>query len=469
MTRIDTDYLVVGAGATGMAFVDTLVDHADADVVMVDRHHRPGGHWNHAYPFVRLHAPSAWYGVNSRQLGEDRLDTSGPNAGLYERASGPELNDYYQRVLDEHLLASGKVRFLPMTDYLGDDDGEHRVAHRVTGTVTTVRVRRRLVDATHMEASVPATHTPTFAADPDATVIPINGLVDLAASPSGFTIIGAGKTGVDACLWLLDQGVDPDRIRWVRPRDAWHLDRGSNQPLDLLPDQIEGLARRLEAAAEATSMVDLFDRLEACGQFIRIDPDVEPTMFHCAMLNPLEVDELQRIERVVRHGRVRRIGTDRIVLDQAEVPTNPGEVHVDCSARGLPVKPPRPVFEDGRITLQQMRLCQPAFNAALLGFLEAAELGDEARNLHSPPNPYPSVPADWIPGMAISLQASQAWRTEPEVNAWIDASRLNMSRGGAAHQGDPAFRSSLTRLIGHLQPAIANLDRLRGMAEPAVR
>jgi len=43
---IETDYLVVGAGAAGMASVDALIAARDADVVMVDRRHRPGGHWN---------------------------------------------------------------------------------------------------------------------------------------------------------------------------------------------------------------------------------------------------------------------------------------------------------------------------------------------------------------------------------------------------------------------------------------
>ena len=52
MTTVDTDYLVVGAGAAGMAFVDSLIGESDADVVVVDRRHVPGGHWNDAYPFV---------------------------------------------------------------------------------------------------------------------------------------------------------------------------------------------------------------------------------------------------------------------------------------------------------------------------------------------------------------------------------------------------------------------------------
>ncbi|MEG1042912.1 MAG: FAD/NAD(P)-binding protein, partial [Pseudomonas sp.] len=61
-TILATDYLVIGAGATAMAFVDTLLDESDAHVLMVDRHAQPGGHWNDTYAFVRLHQPSAFYG-----------------------------------------------------------------------------------------------------------------------------------------------------------------------------------------------------------------------------------------------------------------------------------------------------------------------------------------------------------------------------------------------------------------------
>lgn len=72
-----TDYLVVGAGASGLAFADALVAEADVDVTVVDRQADPGGHWLHAYPFVRLHTPSAYYGVNSLSLGENRVRCGG--------------------------------------------------------------------------------------------------------------------------------------------------------------------------------------------------------------------------------------------------------------------------------------------------------------------------------------------------------------------------------------------------------
>ena len=71
----DVDYLVVGAGAMGMAFVDALVDHADVSVAIVDRRHGPGGHWLDAYGFVRLHQASAFYGVASTLLGGGRVQS----------------------------------------------------------------------------------------------------------------------------------------------------------------------------------------------------------------------------------------------------------------------------------------------------------------------------------------------------------------------------------------------------------
>ena len=54
-TEIETDYLVVGSGAVGLAFADTLLTESDARITIVDRHGKPGGHWNDAYAFVTLH------------------------------------------------------------------------------------------------------------------------------------------------------------------------------------------------------------------------------------------------------------------------------------------------------------------------------------------------------------------------------------------------------------------------------
>lgn len=460
MTAIDTDYLIVGAGAAGMAFADSLIAESDADVVMVDRRHRPGGHWNAAYPFVRLHQPSAFYGVNSRVLGTDAIDEVGPNAGFYHRATGAEICDYYQRVLEEHLLPSGQVRFFGMCDYLADRSNGHQFVSRLTGETTTVRVRRKIVDATYLETSVPSTHTPSFAVDANVWLIPVNDLVSMTHPGSGYTIIGSGKTAMDACIWLLDSGVPPDAIRWIRPRDAWLLDREFQQPLDGLVSLIEGVSRYLEAAAQAENVDDLFRRLEACGQLVRLDPTVEPRMYRCATVSSTELDRLRTIENVVRLGRVVHVGTDRISLAEGSIPTDGGQVHVDCSASGLRVGPGRAIFEPGRITLQQVRTCQPTFNAALVAFVESVRGDDADKNRICPPNPYPSSAFDWISATSIAQRAQVEWFGEPDLMAWMERSRLNAARGIGDHIADPQMRSALDRMVANSEPAIVNLDRL---------
>ena len=188
---------------------------------MVDRRHSPGGHWNDAYPFVRLHQPSATYGVNSRALGTETIDTTGANAGFYERATGVEICDYFRRVLDEQLVGSGQVRFFGQCDYDGvDGDGPrlHVAAHRRDDDrAGPPEVRRR-----HLPRDVGAGDAqPAFTVGDGATLIPVGDLVNVTEPPSGFTVLGAGKTAMDACSFLLDSDVDPEKIRWVRPRDAW--------------------------------------------------------------------------------------------------------------------------------------------------------------------------------------------------------------------------------------------------------
>src|ERR1700712_4991985 len=117
MQSLDTDYLVVGAGAMGMAFTDALIDHADAHVTLVDRRHGAGGHWLDAYPFVQLHQASLFYGVASTVLGNGAIQDHGPESGLQERAHRSEIQAYFDDVLYRRFLASGRVTFLAGSEY----------------------------------------------------------------------------------------------------------------------------------------------------------------------------------------------------------------------------------------------------------------------------------------------------------------------------------------------------------------
>jgi hypothetical protein len=113
----ETDYLVIGSGATAMAFVDMMLTQTDATFLMVDRRPKVGGHWNDAYPFVRLHQPSGFYGVASRPLGRHRLDETGFNTGFLELATGVEVLNYFHSLMDEVFIPSKRVQYLPLCDY----------------------------------------------------------------------------------------------------------------------------------------------------------------------------------------------------------------------------------------------------------------------------------------------------------------------------------------------------------------
>ena len=461
--RVDTDYLVVGAGGTGLAFVDTLVAGADVEVTLIDREPAVGGHWLHAYPFVRLHTPSAYYGVNSLALGEDRIDQSGENAGYYERATGSEIREYFAAAA-ARLVRTGRVRLLTRHEHLGTGSNGEQLRDLNTGKLHEVVVRRRVVDAHYLEASIPATHARSFEVAPGARVIPVNDLPAATGSASCYAVLGSGKTAADACMWLLDNEVDPDRICWVRPRDAWFYDRGHFQPLEQVGAIMEGISLDAEAGAEAADVEDLSERLEASGRLVRIDPSSRATMYRGTMLSARELEAVRQIRDVVRLGRVRRVEVGRLVLEHGQTDTDKDAVHVDCTAVGLKNAPGTPIFEPGRIILQQVRHLSPSFNAALVGFVEAHRNDDTDKNRLCPPNPYASSIEDWPRMMSRTWRTEVRWLSEPDVSAWVTGSRLNLLQALPDHAAEPSVQAAVKRYLTHVTTAI---ERLKQLAAPA--
>jgi hypothetical protein len=460
---LDADYLVVGAGAAGLAFTDALTTDSDARVVIVDRRHAPGGHWNDAYPFVRLHQPSAFYGVNSLPLGEDAIDQQGPNEGHYERASGAEIVGYFRRVMDQRLLPSGKVRYFPSCEYLGDD----RFVSRLSGDTYEVKVSKKVVDAKYLEPSIPATEGPPFEVAKGVRCIPINDLVHVAEPPERIVVIGGGKTAIDACLWLLENGVPPDAIHWIRPRDSLLANRRYFQPGDLA---FEGFSLLVEAGAQAKDNRDLVDRVIASGQFFPLDEGVQPTMFKYATVNQLELDQLRSIQNVVRLGHVRRIDERQIVLDRGTVATSRGALHVHCAAAGLRLAPGVPIFGADTITLQAIRAGQSPFAAAITGFIEATREDVDEKNKLCPPNPYMDTPSDLARLTLVGMDADYQWGKHPDITSWLDRARLNSIRGIRRRRDEPRVQQSMGRFMMNARPAVLNLRRLVAEgARPAQR
>ena len=421
MQELETDYLIAGAGAIGMAFADVILTETDASMVIIDRHHKPGGHWNVAYPFVTLHQPSAYYGISSKQLGTGELDKTGLNKGLADLASGAEILAYYDEVLRHQFLPSGRVQFFGMSDYEGD--GVFRSL--TTGERTKVKAKKT-VDATFLKTSTPSTHTPAFSIDPSVRFMPLNDLPRMGAVPDDYVVIGGGKTGIDACLWLLEQRVDPDKIRWIMPRDGWLLNRKNAQPTnEFFHNTMEAQAAQFEAIVAADSISNMFDRLEACGYFLRLDTDVRPKMFHGATISEDELVELRRIKNVIRMGRVAAIEADQIVLEEGIIPTGPNTLHVDCSASAITNTDIKPIFEGDLITPQMVRSYQPVFSAAFIGHIEARFDDDKEKNRICGVVPLPNHDTDYIRFTSAFMLNQYNWGQDDELREWLRNNRLD--------------------------------------------
>lgn len=460
---IEADYLIVGAGATAMAFADTLLAESDARIVMVDRHHRPGGHWNDAYPFVRLHQPSAFYGVNSRALGSGSIDAVGLNQGLYELASGAEVVDYFEQVMNQRFLPSGRVRYFPMCNYEVGPSGTHEFTSLVSGESRTVKVLKKIVNATHAQTAVPSTHPPKYSVAHGVRCAPLNDLPRIERPRAGYVVVGSGKTGIDACLWLLQNGAAPASIRWIMPRDAWFLDRANLQPgQDYLEKHIGSLATQFECIVAATSIPDLFTRLETAGQLLRIDSSVQPTVYRCATITQAELRELRRIESVVRLGRIEAIGSKQIRLERGNIPADPDCQYVDCSANGIPAPPRVPVFEGGSINLLMVRTCQPVFSAALIAYVECHIQDPVEKNALCQVVPTPALPTDWIRMWAVSLANRQRWSKHDGLAQWLVRSRLDNVTGSilGVKENEAKKQAQLQRYRDGVKPAAAKLPQL---------
>lgn len=473
MHHAHTDYLIIGAGATGLAFADTLIAETDAHVTLVDRHGKPGGHWNDAYSFVTLHQPSSFYGVASTELGSGLKDPVGLNRGMAELASGPEVSGYFDRVMSHRLLASGRVSYHPLCNYLGDLDGGGEFESLLSGRRTQVTVRRRIVDATYFSPAVPSTHTPDFAVGDGVRVVAPNalpGLWQLAQGepmPRRFVVLGAGKTAMDVCIWLLQSGTPAEAITWVMPRDSWVVNRLSTQNgAEFFREAIGSQADQMQAFAEARSIEDLYLRLEACGALLRIDRGRMPTMFHLATLSEAEVAELRRIRHVVRLGRVTEIDAGAMRLEQGCCAIEPGALFVDCTASAVRFKEPALVFQDGRIVVQLLRAPLITFSAALTAYVEAHYDDDAHKNRLCKPVPFPRTTADYARTMAVNMSNQFHWSQDAALRQWIRQCRLDAfgRLAGGVDKADAEKQALLARLKTQSQAAAANMPRLLAAA-----
>lgn len=458
------DYLIVGAGAVGLAFLDVILAETDATVAIVDRRDAPGGHWNDAYPFVRLHQSSYFYGVPSRQLGQFRRSERGYNAGLFELASKHEILHYYLDLMENEYLPSGRVQYFPMSEYR--DGAIHSL---VSAQQTPVEIGRKLVNAGIWGdlTTIPLTHKRSFEVAEGVTCIPPNDLPRRAAGFEQYTVIGAGKTAMDTVLWLLDKGTSPEQIAWVRPREYWMFCREAILPHpDFFFETMQATEAELESLATATTVQAHCAAMEACGKWHRIDPEHWPERFHAAVCSRAEVAALRRIRNVIRAGHVERIDTGRIRLAGAVVDVTPGGLFIDCTAHGGATldADQRRVFDGETINLFMVRPFQPLFSAALIGHMEAIGLDEATRQSCTAITNFHDTPAEYLDVQRVGFLNQAAWNRIPGLRDWIDGCSLNAARhlmAGLTPQ-DQDKMAILERLGPLTKAAIGNIPVLLG-------
>ncbi len=432
--KLDTDYLILGAGAASMAFADVILqEDASARIVLVDKRAAPGGHWNDAYSFVTLHQPAIFYGLNSTPLGSDATDL----------VSAPEIVTYFQQAM-RRFLATGRVRFLSMCEHLGDG----RVVSIVDpGVDYEVVAHRRVIDGTYMESRIPALHPPSYAVEDGVELIPPNGLTRIRQPYEEYVIVGAGKTAIDVVLFLMDNGVSAQRITWITPNDSWLWERSTVQA---------GVGMRtvrtmVDTIIDTPDTDSVFLDLERKGIVSRIDPTRMPTKWRCATVDRAELAKLRLVEKVVRLGRVQKVHTRRIELDSGVVEISARSLVVDCTANGLTGRPPTPIYGTDSVRLQPIFMCQQTFSAAALARIELLQMDDTRRNRLVAPVPHPESKDDL--GLALPLSIRNILRVNAVLPTWLRGSRLFVGH----HETLRTYLSESTRLalkMRHRTPAL---------------
>lgn len=318
-----TDYLVIGAGAASMAFVDTLLTESpDVSVMVVDGHEKPGGHWNDAYGFVQLHQPSLLYGVASKQLEGSwwKLMARGILPWQH-RATKAEILSYYDNIMTQW-IASGRVQYFPQSTYhfqsehgkASEDEGVGHNVHQFTDHRNEqryqVRVREKLVNGILGECRVPSTTPPEFYVSKDVELITPNQVYDMPKSEEvcktrwfqtpeytrkQYVVLGAGKTAMDTVVFMQNKlHIPADNIAWVVPNDVWMLSRNGGGPWAwgraLLENDLD-----VEQAALT---------LETKGILTRLDANIQPTRFRFPIVSDEDVTYMRKIKNVIRRGRV---------------------------------------------------------------------------------------------------------------------------------------------------------------------
>jgi len=231
VNRLACDYLVIGAGAASLAFIDTLITELPSvKIILVDKNPLPGGHWQHAYDYVHLHQPSVVYGLASKQLEGSwkKLIFRKRQLPWKHRASKKEIVKYYGDFVKEKLVNRNLI-YYPNCVY--DFEKGYSFSSLDETFSYEVKVREKVVNGVLGQCIIPSQNPLQFPVDDGVIVMTPNDIYNVynksrPINEKKFVVLGAGKTSMDTVVYLQRvMKVRHEHIHWVIPNDVWMISR----------------------------------------------------------------------------------------------------------------------------------------------------------------------------------------------------------------------------------------------------
>jgi len=304
----ECDYLIVGAGATTLAFLDTLVTELpdDTKFVLVDKKAAPGGHWIDSYGYVQLHQPSIVYGIASKQLEGNWLKCMLTQFMMpwNHRANKIEILKYFADFVEEN-----KKQIDFYSDSVYDFEKSNEDVHffsSMDGSVSyKVKVNVKLIDGSANENIVPHNSPLQFPVDEEVRVMTTNQVYDAhnenqkEMRTNKYVVLGAGKTGMDAVVYLQrTMKIDPVDIAWVISQDVWmsSLNGGGS------PKSHSILLLKYDNDMQKAALEG-----EEQRSIVRLDKDIMPTVFKFPLVSDEELKLYRNVKTIIRRGRATAI------------------------------------------------------------------------------------------------------------------------------------------------------------------
>ncbi len=435
----------------GLIFANELLKASDATIALVDADGSPGGLWHQVADYSRVQQPLSSFGLSNHSIQDWQPDI--------REARRETVLAYCEHVLSNLILPSGRVSYFPKCDFRSDGT----IAAIDTGQTQKVAVTQRLVNTKQSSRARRRPHIPCFSYSGPVQVLHPSNVSSqeafVARQYEIYCILGSGRTASETALFLLEENIRPERIRWVKSREAWALSAATQNPS---PERFKVQATLsldgLRLMSLAQTEHDLYLGLERLGVLRRISPDAAPNGFSQQMLTATDAAKLSSIKGVIRKGHVHAISEIGMLLDQGAVPMPNSTLYIDCTRSRPAESKSAKIFQDGAIQLADVHLCQSSFSAAMIAAVELRDLPDLEKNALCAPVRGSNIASLFL----TSILNNHAWFHDDSIRKWLATCHLDHFLQTAAYEIDrrAEIPQNLKAIRTILPRTIINLERL---------